>query len=140
MINDKKNSMDWAVSWESIKKFASSFVGCPGILFEKCDVDSCNLDHTGGVSEADTRRKQEEYRVSTITEIIYDEVTHTAYAKQRIDSDKFYKMLQNKEVWDNLYVSPSILQEPKSGTWRGIHLSFVTNPAYGPDAKIVSME
>ena len=124
----------------AIKNFSDSFVGCPGIVFEKCNVDNCTLDHTAGVSEADTRRKQEEYRVSTITEIIYDEVTHTAFAKHRIDSDNFYKILQNKDVWENLYVSPSILQDPKSGTWRGIHLSFVTNPAYGQDARIVSME
>ena len=151
LLNDQRNKNGWRVTWESIKKNASDFIGRPGIEYVKCEGTVCDLDHTDGTTYEQNLKVQEQYRVSTIVDYVLDEATHTAYAIHQINSKGFAKKLSQKLI---RYVSPSIW--PKHGAyeilgkntdgrplvdvydWKAIHSAWVTKPAFGDDAKIVA--
>ena len=144
LINDQRNKNEWRATWESIKKNAQDFIGKPGIEYTKCVDGECDLDHTDASTYAQNLKVQEQFRVSTIIDIILDENTHTAFAIHEINDDTFAKKLQREEV---KYVSPSIW--PKQGqyeiigkkangelvidvfSWYGLHSAFVNKPAFG---------
>lgn len=150
LISDERNSNGWRVSWDSIKKNAKTFIGKPGIEYQKCGQRGCLLDHTGGEDYEDSLHQQERYRVSTITDVQLDEGTHTAYAIHKIENPEFAEKIKKGEI---RYLSPSIWPNKEktlmyrmsendewyidTTDWTGIHDAFVDIPAFGSKAKVV---
>lgn len=150
LINDKRNRNKWRASWNSIKENAKTFIGRPGIEYTKCDHKGCLLDHTNGKSFDDNLHIQEKYRRTTITDVVLDEGTHTAYAIHRVESPEFAGKIKRGEI---SWLSPSIWPNAEKTTvghtidnelfidttgWDGLHDAFVTRPAFGHEARIVA--
>ena len=144
LLNDKPDSNGFSMEWGAIVENASSWIGKPGILFTVCDANKCWNDHTGGRSLQEAEELSEAHEVTEIVDVQLDESTHTAYAVQRVTSSDFLSKVCSGEV---SYVSQSVwLDEPpenprrihvKSGDgYTPVHLAYVSDPAYGPDARI----
>ena len=146
LISDQRNKNQWRVTWDSIKKNHADFIGKPGIEYTKCQANKCDLDHTDGATYEQSLEIQEPFRVSTIIDTILDEPEHTAYAIHEIIDKKFAERLKT----ETLYVSPSVwITQGKqelvgnapvpiidAWDWKAIHSAWVTEPAFGKDAKI----
>ena len=150
LINDKRNNNGWRASWDSIRKNVKSFIGQPGIEYYKCGEYGCMRDHTDEPTLEENLKLQENYRVSTIVDVVLDEGTHTAYAIHRIENEDFAAKINRKEI---KYLSPSIWPNKEKTTvyqnadnnewyidttdWKGVHDAWVDNPAFGHAARIV---
>ncbi len=149
LISDKQNSNEWSVSWESIKKYAKDFIGFPGIYYIKCDDKECDLDHTGGESYAEAINEQNQYKVTEVVDVTFDEATHTAYAVQKITDPNFEKIMDKVPVG---FVSPAIIPDEDTTLttitddysvqhhavkWSPLHIAYVNKPAFGDEAKVV---
>ena len=144
LISDQRNNNGWRATWESIVENHADFIGKPGIEYTKCMQNKCDLDHTDGATYEQSLVIQEPFRVSNIIDVILDEPEHTAYAIHEITNNKFAARLKT----ETLYVSPSIWitrgKEQVVGDsslidaydWKAVHSAWVTEPAFGKDAKI----
>ena len=150
-LNDKRNKNGWRAIWEGTKKNIHTFKGRPGIVFEKCDADGCDLDHTEAQTEEMSLQVQEPFRKTTIVGWPMNESTHTAYFVHETKDAEFFKDVKAGKY---KYVSPSIW--PKAGgfeivgtredgqplidvwEWTGLHDAFVNRPAFGDDAKVTA--
>ena len=149
LISDVRNKNQWRVSWNSIKQYAKSFVGFPGIAYEKCEMGSCDLDHTQGATYEGSLENQKEYIVSNIIDVVFDEVNHTAWAIHEVLDDEFWEEIRAGRI---KYVSPAIwpskehvvvIEPGEDGIplvdctkWQPLHLAFVHEPAYGITAEV----
>lgn len=150
LIDATRNSNQWRVTWDSIKRHAKSFIGRPGIEYKECDTEGhCERVHVNDGTKDGTLKKQEPYRVSTITDVELDESTQTAYAIHRIDSPEFAERLKSGQI---RYLSPAIHVDHEKTMfthnthtgefgidttgWTGLHDAWVDVPAYGPKAVV----
>ena len=143
LINDKWNVNRWRVSWDSIKDYAKTFVGRPGIEYQPCP--SCKRDHPEGTDFKDTLDIQEQYRKSTIIKILLDEANRKAMAIHKVHDKELWERMQQGRIQ---YVSPAVLpihasmyhtaggNHTDATDWEGLHLAFVDIPAYGEPAHI----
>jgi hypothetical protein len=121
----------------------------PGIEYEKCDGSICDLDHTDGATYEQSIKAQEPYRIATIIDFVLDEDKRTAYFILEFHDEQAYERVKTGKL---KYVSPSIW--PSHGGyerlgvmdndlpmldvfhWKGLHIAFVNNPAFGEEARV----
>ena len=85
LIDDKNNSNNWSVSWDSIKRNVNSFIDKPIIYYKVCDAsNNCDLQHIeDGDSYLESLASQQPYEVGTIKEIILDETNKNSICHRR---------------------------------------------------------
>lgn len=148
-ISDKRNKNGWRVTWASIKKHVGSFIGQPGIVFEKCEAAICDLDHTDGKTYEDNLKAQEPYRVSTIIDYKLNEEDRSVDFIHEFHDEQAFNDVQSGRL---KFTSPSIWPShggyESQGTqenglplldvfhWKGLHSAFVNNPAFGDEARV----
>lgn len=154
-INTKRNKNKWRVSWESIKKYIHTAIDFPGIEYEKCTSEGCDLDHVEADSFSEVIEKQKPFERTKIIDYILDEENESADLIDEVFDDDFWEKLQTGEI---KYVSPMIW--PYTGgfeilghddvtgqpiidafAWKFVHKAYLTkSPAFGDDvAQVKSM-
>ena len=150
LINGERNNNDWRVPWESVKKYARTFVGKHGIAYRKCDERGmCSLDHTRGDQYDKAVEHQNQHKVTDIIGVEFDEGSQDAYAIHRVTDPSFGEKVKTGQI---RYVSPSIWPDKEhinttintetlemfidTTKWKAMHHAFVDNPAYGSKASI----
>lgn len=150
-IDSTVNSNAWRASPESILKCSDSFVGKPGVLYQRCSMGRCVADHPPGDPSkpcAHILEVQEPYRVSTIVKVEVEEGPRV-FLTHEVHSDSLWERIRSGPP---AMVSPSLC--PSQGAvefgppdewgrpvatlteWMALHVAFVDTPAYGPKAQV----
>ena len=137
LIDSSVNLNHWAVTKESIPKHINTFIGKPLILTADFGHPEEGIDTLSHMLKS-----QEGFRVGTITDINTKDNPTTGstayYAVIEITDPALRDSLLNTDIPH--YVSPGIAEpaqlaelhpEDQIGTWSGMHLALVSNPAYG---------
>lgn len=148
-ISDKRNNNGWRATWQSIKEHIKTFIGRPAIVFEKCEKEICDLDHTDGKTYQENLEAQEPYRVTDIIDFVLDEKNHTADFIHEFHDEETFEKVQSGELkftspsiwpmqggWEKVGEMPNGLDEIDVYNWKGLHSAFVTKPAFGPAARV----
>ena len=150
-MNSKRNKNKWRATWESIKKNIHTAIGYPGIEYEVCRADGCDLEHVEAETFEENIEKQKPYNRTEIIDYILDEKEESTDLIHEVYDDKFWGKLQSGEI---KYVSPliwprahgaTVIGHDDNGTpiidatdWRFAHDAFLkTKPAYGEDTATV---
>lgn len=150
-MNSERNKNEWRATWDSIKKYIHTALEFPGIEYEVCKADGCDLDHVEAETFEENIAKQKPYERTKIIDYILDEETESADLIHEVFDDDFWGKLQRREI---KYVSPliwplfngvKILGKGRAGLpiidtdkWKFVHDAFLkNNPAYGTDIATV---
>ncbi len=147
------NTNGWRATLRSIERNAGTFMGKPGVLYNRCMLGRCVADHPPGDPSKPCQHVleiQEPYRVSTIVDV---EVTPESrvYTVHEVHDDAIWERITRGPA---MFVSPSLCPHPGTveygspdewgrpvstlNEWEALHLAFVDVPAYGPKATMVS--
>lgn len=146
-FNTKRNNNEWRVTWESIKQHIGTAIGRPGIEYEKCVDNKCDLDHVEADSFEENIEKQKPFERTTIIDYIFDEDNETVDLIHEVHDDAFFERIKNGEIqYVSAMVWPAtggydVLGTGRAGLpiidayhWKYVHHAFLTsNPAYGID-------
>lgn len=146
-LNTKRNNNEWRVTWDSIKQHINTAIGRPGIEYEKCQDDKCDLDHVDAESFDSLIRKQKPYERTKIVDYILNEETETVDLIHEVHDKEFFEKIKDGDIQ---YVSAMVW--PATGGydtfgigradqpiidayhWKFVHHAFLRdNPAYGRD-------
>lgn len=140
LINDELNQNLWLANNEATLKNYQKWIGTPGIeYFNEKD----ERDHPPESSTyAEAVEKQKPYIKANIIDIGFDERSNNFWVIFQVTDEKFYDDILADKI---NFVSPSVMrtQGNEMGPIRiatnyiPVHVAFVDNPAYGPQAKIV---
>ena len=126
MFSANINLNDWGVTIDSLHKNIYSFIGQPIVL-------TPNFDHPDNGKEYDTYENtikyQEDFRVGTIIDIVYEKGTY--YAIAEITDEKTIQLFREHKL--PMFVSPGIMHNERTirkSNWVGIHLAIVDRPAF----------
>ncbi len=150
-MNSERNKNEWRATWESIKKYIHTALQFPGIEYEVCKADGCDLDHVEADTFEENVAKQRPYERTKIIDYILNEKDESADLIHEVNDDAFWEKLQKKEI---KYVSPliwplnngvQVLGKGRAGlpiidttAWKFVHHAFLkNNPAYGTDIATV---
>ncbi len=150
-MNSKRNKNEWRATWESIKKYVHTALQFPGIEYEVCRSEGCDLDHVEADTFEENVEKQKPFERTTIIDYVLNEEEESVDLIHQVNDDTFWEKLQKKEI---KYVSPliwplangvKILGTGRAGlpiidtdAWRFVHHAFLTkSPAYGDDTATV---
>jgi len=150
-MNSKRNKNEWRATWESIKKYIHTALEYPGIEYEVCRSEGCDLDHVEADTFEENVAKQKPFERTKIIDYILDEEKESADLIHEVFDDDFWEKLQKREI---KYVSPliwplangvKILGQGRAGlpiidtnAWKFVHDAFLkNNPAYGDDTATV---
>lgn len=152
-MNAERNKNEWRATWESIKKYIHTALQFPGIEYEVCKADGCDLDHVEADTFEENVAKQRPYERTKIIDYILDEENQSVDLIHEVNDDAFWEKLQKKEI---KYVSPliwplndgiQVLGKGRAGlpiidttAWKFVHHAFLkNNPAYGTDIATVKI-
>lgn len=150
-MNSERNKNEWRATWESIKKYIHTAIDYPGIEYEVCKADGCDLDHVEADSFEENVAKQKPYARTNIIDYIFNEKDESVDLIHEVKNDEFWNKLQKREI---KYVSPliwpltdgvKILGHGRAGlpiidttAWKFVHQAFLKkDPAYGTDTATV---
>jgi len=150
-MNSQRNKNEWRATWESIKKYIHTALEFPGIEYEVCKADGCDLDHVEADTFEENVAKQKPYARTKIIDFILDEEKESADLIHEVFDDDFWGKLKRREI---KYVSPliwplahgvKVLGRGRAGlpiidtsAWKFVHDAFLkNNPAYGTDIATV---
>ena len=150
-MNSERNKNEWRATWDSIKKYIHTALEFPGIEYEVCKADGCDLDHVEADTFEENVAKQKPYARTKIIDYVLDEEKESADLIHEVFDDDFWGKLKRREI---KYVSPliwplfngvKILGEGRAGlpiidtnAWKFVHDAFLkNNPAYGTDTATV---
>jgi len=150
-MNSERNKNEWRATWDSIKKYIHTALQFPGIEYEVCKADGCDLDHVEADTFEENIAKQKPYERTKIIDYILDEEKESADLIHEVFDDDFWEKLQKREI---KYVSPliwplahgvKVLGRGRAGlpiidtnAWKFVHHAFLkNNPAYGKDIATV---
>ena len=150
-MNSERNKNEWRATWESIKKYIHTALQFPGIEYEVCKADGCDLDHVEADTFEENLAKQKPYERTEIIDYVLNEKEESADLIHEVFDDDFWDKLKSREI---KYVSPLIWPLPNGvkvlGTgraglpiidttdWKFVHQAFLkNNPAYGTDIATV---
>lgn len=150
-MNSKRNKNEWRATWESIKKYIHTALEFPGIEYEVCRSEGCDLDHVEADTFEENVAKQKPFVRTKIIDYVLDEENESADFIHEVIDDEFWKKLQKREI---KYVSPLIwpltngvkvlgrgradLPIIDTNAWKFVHDAFLkNNPAYGDDTATV---
>ena len=104
-LNTKRNNNEWRVTWESIKEHIATAIKRPGIEYEKCVENKCDLDHVEAESFDENIQKQKPFERTSIVDYVFDEDNETVDLIHEVHDDEFFEKLKNGEIQ---YVSAMI--------------------------------
>jgi len=150
-MNSQRNKNEWRATWESIKKYIHTALQLPGIEYEVCKAEGCDLDHVEADTFEENVAKQKPFARTEIIDYVLNEEEESADLIHEVFDDDFWKKLQNREI---KYVSPliwplangvKVLGRGRAGlpvidtdAWKFVHDAFLKNkPAYGTDTATV---
>ena len=150
-MNSQRNKNEWRATWESIKKYIHTALEFPGIEYEVCKAEGCDLDHVEADTFEENIAKQRPFERTKIIDYILDEENESADLIHEVFDDSFWKKLQNREI---KYVSPliwplangvKVLGQGRAGLpiidtdkWKFVHDAFLKkDPAFGNDIATV---
>ncbi len=150
-MNSERNKNEWRATWDSIKKYIHTALQFPGIEYEVCKKEGCDLDHVEADTFEENVEKQKPFERTKIIDYILNEKDESVDLIHEVNDDSFWSKLQKKEI---KYVSPliwplangvKILGTGRAGlpiidtnAWRFVHHAFLkNNPAYGKDTATV---
>ncbi len=150
-MNSERNKNEWRATWDSIKKYIHTALDYPGIEYEVCKEDGCDLDHVEADTFEENVAKQKPYERTTIIDYVFNEEEESVDLIHEVKNDEFWNKLQKREI---KYVSPliwpladgvQVLGKGRAGlpiidttAWKFVHHAFLTkNPAYGTDTATV---
>jgi len=154
-FNTKRNNNEWRVTWDSIKQHIGTAIGRPGIEYEKCVDEECDLDHVDAESFKENIEKQKPFERTEIIDYILDEENETVDFIHKVndneEGDDFFKKIQDGEIqFVSAKIWPAtggynILGTGRMGLpiidayhWKYVHHAFLTSkPAYKEDTAIV---
>jgi hypothetical protein len=150
-MNSQRNKNEWRATWESIKKYIHTALEFPGIEYEVCKAEGCDLDHVEADTFEENVAKQKPFERTKIIDYVLDEKNESADLIHEVFDDSFWEKLQKREI---KYVSPliwpltngvKILGQGRAGlpiidtnAWKFVHDAFLkNNPAFGDDIATV---
>jgi len=150
-MNSERNKNEWRATWDSIKKYIHTALQFPGIEYEVCRADGCDLDHVEADTFEENLAKQKPFERTKIIDFILDEKNESVDLIHEVNSDEFWEKLKKREI---KYVSPLIwplvngvqvlghgrddLPIIDTTAWKFVHHAFLkNNPAYGTDIATV---
>lgn len=150
-MNSQRNNNEWRATWESIKKYIHTSLQFPGIEYEVCRAEGCDLDHVEADTFEENVEKQKPFHRTKIIDYILNEEEESVDLIHEVENDEFWEKLQKREI---KYVSPliwplahgvKILGRGRVGlpiidtnAWKFVHHAFLkTKPAYGADTATV---
>ncbi len=150
-MNSQRNKNEWRATWESIKKYIHTALEFPGIEYEVCKAEGCDLDHVEADTFEENVAKQKPFERTKIIDYVLDEENESADLIHEVFDDSFWQKLQKREI---KYVSPliwplangvKILGQGRAGLpiidtdkWKFVHDAFLKNsPAFGDDIATV---
>lgn len=150
-MNSERNKNEWRATWGSIKKYIHTALDFPGIEYEVCKDNKCDLDHVEADTFEENVTKQKPFERTKIIDYIINEKEESVDLVHEVINDIFWKKLQNKEI---KYVSPLIWPLPNgvkvlgrgraglpiidTNAWKFVHHAFLKNaPAYGDNIATV---
>jgi len=150
-MNSERNKNEWRATWDSIKKYIHTALQFPGIEYEVCRAEGCDLDHVEADTFEENVEKQKPFERTKIIDYILNEKEESVDLIHEVNDDSFWEKLQKREI---KYVSPliwplangvKVLGSGRAGlpiidtdAWRFVHHAFLkNNPAYGTDTATV---
>jgi len=150
-MNSERNKNEWRATWDSIKKYIHTALQFPGIEYEVCRKEGCDLDHVEADTFEENVAKQKPFERTTIIDYVLNEEKESVDLIHEVNNDEFWQKLQKREI---KYVSPliwplaygvKVLGHGRAGlpiidtnAWKFVHHAFLkNNPAYGKDTAIV---
>lgn len=150
-MNSQRNKNEWRATWDSIKKYIHTAKGYPGIEYEVCKEDGCDLDHVDADTFEEVIEKQRPYERTEIVDYILNDKDESVDLIHKVNDEKFWEKLQTREI---KYVSPLIwplangahvLGTAENGmpiidtdAWKFAHHAFLKKkPAFGDDIATV---
>lgn len=144
-MNSKRNKNEWRATWESIKKYVHTALQFPGIEYEVCKAEGCDLDHVEADTFEENVAKQKPFQRTKIIDYVINEEEESVDFIHKVEDDNFWEKLQKREI---KYVSPliwplvngvKVLGKGRAGlpiidtnAWKFVHDAFLKNsPAYG---------
>ena len=150
-MNSERNKNEWRATWDSIKKYIHTALDYPGIEYEVCREEGCDLDHVEAETFEENVAKQKPYARTNIIDYVFNEEEESVDLIHEVKNDEFWNKLQKREI---KYVSPLIwpltdgvkvlgrgranLPIIDTTAWKFVHHAFLkNNPAYGTDTATV---
>lgn len=150
-MNSERNKNEWRATWDSIKKYIHTALDYPGIEYEVCREEGCDLDHVEAETFEENVAKQKPYARTNIIDYVFNEEEESVDLIHEVKNDEFWNKLQKREI---KYVSPliwpltdgvKVLGHGRAGlpiidttAWKFVHHAFLkNNPAYGTDTATV---
>jgi len=150
-MNSQRNKNEWRATWDSIKKYIHTALEFPGIEYEVCKADGCDLDHVEAETFEENVAKQRPFERTKIIDYVFNEEEESVDLIHEVNDDDFWEKLRKKEI---KYVSPLIwplangvkvsgrgragLPIIDTTAWKFVHHAFLkNNPAYGDDIATV---
>jgi len=150
-MNSERNKNEWRATWESIKKYIHTALELPGIEYEVCRADGCDLDHVEADTFEENIAKQKPYERTKIIDYILNEKEESVDLIHEVTNDEFWDKLQKREITK---VSPliwplnngvKVLGRGRAGLpiidtdkWKFVHHAFLTkDAAFGDDIATV---
>ncbi len=150
-MNSQRNKNEWRATWDSIKKYIHTALQFPGIEYEVCRAEGCDLDHVEADTFEETVAKQKPFERTTIIDYLFNEKEESVDLIHEVKNDEFWKKLKNGEITQ---VSPliwplangvKILGKGRAGlpiidtnAWKFVHHAFLKkNAAFGDDVATV---
>jgi len=150
-MNSERNKNEWRATWDSIKKYIHTALQFPGIEYEVCRSEGCDLDHVEAETFEENVEKQKPFERTKIIDYILNEKEESVDLIHEVEDDSFWEKLRKREI---RYVSPliwplangvKVLGEGRAGlpiidtdAWKFVHHAFLRkNPAYGDDTATV---
>jgi len=144
-MNSQRNKNEWRATWESIKKYVHTALQFPGIEYEVCKAEGCDLDHVEADTFEENVAKQKPFQRTKIIDYVINEEEESVDFIHKVEDDNFWEKLQKREI---KYVSPliwplvngvKVLGKGRAGlpiidtnAWKFVHDAFLKNsPAYG---------
>ena len=150
-MNSERNKNEWRATWGSIKKYIHTALQFPGIEYEVCRSEGCDLDHVEADTFEENVEKQKPFERTKIIDYVLNEKEESVDLIHEVNDDSFWEKLQKREI---KYVSPliwplangvKVLGHGRAGlpiidtdAWKFVHHAFLkNNPAYGTDTATV---
>ena len=150
-MNSERNKNEWRATWDSIKKYIHTALEFPGIEYEVCRAEGCDLDHVEADTFEENIAKQRPFERTKIIDYVLNEKKESVDLIHEVHDDDFWNKLKKREI---KYVSPliwplangvEVLGHGRAGlpiidttAWKFVHHAFLkNNPAYGKDTATV---
>jgi len=88
-MNSQRNNNEWRATWESIKKYIHTSLQFPGIEYEVCKAEGCDLDHVEADTFEENVEKQKPFHRTKIIDYILNEEEESVDLIHEVENDEF---------------------------------------------------